>query len=124
MNSRCVCEYLLDRPGKEWTRYVNKELGVVSSISTSSNGVLGIGSYRNKVLLLDSRCLNEEGLIWSDRIGERGIHEVSLKREGLLLVNERYTGKIHCYDMRQLNDEVFSVKYESGSQQVSRCCKG
>ena len=119
MNRSCVCEYIIDRPGEEWERYVNKELGVVSSISMSSNGVLGIGSYRNRVLLLDSRCLNEEGLIWSDTIGDRGIHEVSLKREGMLLVNERYTGKIHCYDTRQLSDELFSVKYESGSQQVS-----
>lgn len=118
VNSRCVCEYMIDRPGVEWNRYVNKGLGVVSSISMSSTGMLGIGSYMSRVLLLDSRCLNEEGLIWSDKIGDRGIHEVSLKREGLLFVNERYTGKIHCYDTRQLNDEVFSVKYESGSQQV------
>ena len=115
--SRCVCEYVVDRPGLEWNRYDAKELGVVSSIS-SNGSVLGVGSYSNVVLLLDSRCMNEDRLIWKSKIGDRGIHEVSLKRDGLLLVNERYNGKIHCYDTRSMERELFVVEYASGSQQV------
>ena len=118
MMSRCVCEYVVDRPGMEWNRYDTKELGVVSSISIGVNGVLGVGSYSNVLLLLDSRCMNEDGLIWKSKIGDRGIHEVSLKRDGLLLVNERYNGKIHCYDTRSMEKELFVVEYASGSQQV------
>lgn len=116
--NRCVCEYVVDRPGMEWNRYDVKELGVVSSISSGVNGVLGVGSYSNVVLLLDSRSMNEDGLIWKSKIGDRGIHEVSLKRDGLLLVNERYNGKIHCYDTRRMEKELFVVEYASGSQQV------
>ena len=113
--------YDINRGGVEMNRIDDKIMGVISSVSDDLSGVMGLSSYNGSVMLLDGRVLSKEGLIWKSWIGDHGIHEVSLKRDGLLLVNERYSGRIHCYDRRQLGVELFSVEYASGSNQVCYC---
>ena len=112
--------YDINRGGVEMNRIDDKSMGVISSVSDDLSGVMGLSSYNGSVMLLDGRVLSKEGLIWKSCIGDHGIHEVSLKRDGLL-VNERYSGRIHCYDRRQLGVELFSMEYASGSNQVCYC---
>ena len=121
LTCRSVCVYDINRGGVEMTRFDDKRLGVISSVSDDVSGVMGLSSYNGRVMLLDGRVLSKEGMIWNEWIGDHGIQEVSLKCDPLLLVNERYSGKIHCYDRRNLSDALFSVAYASGSNQVLLC---
>ena len=70
--------------------------------------------------LLDSRLLGyEDAVAWTTSLSPRGIHEVLLlNSQPYLLVNERYTGVIHCYDRRAMDSPMYSIQRISNTQQV------
>ena len=69
---------------------------------------------------MDSRLLGYNNPIaWSGAMSPRGVHEVKLLSSApYLLVNERYTGVIRCFDRRNMDASLFEVSRDSCTQQV------